>query len=118
MRITLGQLREMVEQVAGGGSGWVPAPNDIDADGVERWEEDDMEVISFLVRGPWERGPLKVVVGSSYLFAALSGRSSDPPTNTEIELWWTRPMGQADWEETGMQLSDLAMAADAAGILL
>jgi hypothetical protein len=135
MRITLGQLREMVEQVAGGGSGWVPTAQSIRF--VEYRDENDEPIVDengelvtpdqekpedayvvFYVDGPWQQGPLKVVVWMSYLFGALSGRSSDPPTNNEIELWWSRPVMRADWEETSMQLGDLAMAADGAGILL
>lgn len=135
MRITLGQLMEVMSAVAGGGSGWVPTAKDIrfveyrdDYDeplvdeygklvGPDDYKHDDTDVV-FYVDGPWEQGPLKVIIRVSYLFNALGGRRGDQPMNTDIDLYWSNPKMRADWEETDMDFSDLAAAANDAGILL
>jgi len=108
MRLTLGQLREMVEQVAGTGSGWVPAAKDIDPrmqfsiDGKDEAGE-DMVWVTFRVWGPksWP-GPLSVSVWTDYLEGGSMGGAV--PDENSIDMWWenVKPWRTADWDELGI----------------
>lgn len=110
MRITLGQLREMVSAVgrglAGGGSKF-----NIDKSTIDYGPN---ETVSFLLKGPWEKGSLYV---PDLSIPYVEGAMGDPLTNTEADFVWEVDGSPADFEELGMTSNDLLEAMKDAGIV-
>jgi len=128
MRITLGRLREMVEDAVGAfPSEWEPAAEDVrligyqDEEG-EPVEEDadplDRAYVIFTVQGPWSKGPLEVDASSSFLYTVAKGQNYGDPYPSHVRLYWTHPHVKATWDEVGTSVVSIAKAAMAAGILL
>lgn len=123
MRITLGQLKEMVSMVAGGPAEWEPVAEDValigymDEDGEPVEDGGEPAYVIFTVQGPWSKGPLEVDASMSYLYTVAQGRDYGVTQPDHVHLWWTRPRARAKWDEIGTSIVSIAKAAKAAGIL-
>lgn len=119
MKISLNQLMEMVRDITVGGNtdDWVLTARDVDVSSAEYWDEDDTEMVAFLINGPWEQGPLLVEASTSYLYSVALGHDYGEPHPEHVYLRWSQPHGAAQWKDIGASIKDIAKAANGSGVL-